>query len=233
MHPGRQLEFLKRVQILAGLSQVSLEELAKTCRWHTYKRGEEILGYRDPSNNVFFLVSGRVRAIIQSARGKAVILRDLRTGDIFGEIAAIDGSPRSASIEALEAVTVATLTFSQFENLLLREPRVALATLRQIAGELRRLSQRVLEFSTLVVQNRIQAELLRLAADADREGAQPLLSPAPSLSDIADRVSTHREAVSREVSRLTSIGLLRREGRNLRVTDIGRLEKLVLDIKGE
>src|SRR5690242_14275564 len=141
MHPDRQLEFLKRVQILASLSQASLEELATTCGWHTYKRGEEILGYRDPSNSVFFLVSGRVRAIIHSARGRAIILRDLRTGDIFGEIAAIDGSPRSASIEALEAVTVATLTFSQFENLLLREPRVALATLRQIAGELRRLSQ--------------------------------------------------------------------------------------------
>ncbi|MBR0724147.1 Crp/Fnr family transcriptional regulator [Bradyrhizobium manausense] len=233
MHPGQQLEFLKRVQILAGISQVSLEELAKTCRWHTYKRGEEILGYRDPSNNVFFLVSGRVRAIIHSARGKAIILRDLRTGDIFGEISAIDGSPRSASIEALEAATVATLTSSQFENLLLNEPSVAMATLRHIAGELRRLSQRVLEFSTLVVQNRIQAELLRLAAEADRDGAQPLLSPAPSLSDIANRVSTHREAVSREVSRLTSIGLLRREGRNLRVTDIGRLEKLVRDIKGE
>jgi CRP-like cAMP-binding protein len=233
MHLGRQLEFLKRIQILADLSQVSLGELAKTCRWHTYERGEEILRYGDPPNHVFFLVSGRVRANIHSESGKTVILRDLKTGDIFGEIAAIDRSPRSASVEALEAATVAMLTFSQFENLLLKEPRVALATLRHIAGEHRRLSQRVLEFSTLVVQNRIQAELLRLAAEVDRQGAQPLLSPAPSLSDIANRASTHREAVSREVSRLTSIGLLRREGRNLRVTDIGRLEKLVRDIKGE
>ena len=98
-------------------------------------------------------------------------------------------------------------------------------------AEVRRLSERVLEFSTLVVQNRIHAELLRLAADAGHENGQALLSPAPSLSDIANRISTHREAVSRELSRLASIGLLRREGGDLRVPDLARLEKLVRDAK--
>jgi predicted transcriptional regulator len=95
------------------------------------------------------------------------------------------------------------------------------------------LSERVLEFSTLAVRNRIHAELLRLAADARREDGQALLSPAPSLSEIADRISTHREAVSRELSRLGSIGLLRREGGDLLVPDMARLEKLVREAKGE
>ena len=90
-----------------------------------------------------------------------------------------------------------------------------------------------MEFSTLVVQNRIHAELLRLAADAGYRSGQGLLSPAPSLSDIANRISTHREAVSRELSRLGSIGLLRREGGDLRITDIARLEILVREAKGE
>src|SRR5947209_13788459 len=102
-----------------------------------------------------------------------------------------------------------------------------------VTAEMRRLSERVLEFSTLVVQNRIHAELLRLAADARQENGQALLSPAPSLSDIANRISTHREAVSRELSRLASIGLLRREGGDLRVPDVARLEKLVREARGE
>jgi len=152
---------------------------------------------------------------------------------MFGEIAAIDRAARSAGVEALEASTLAWLTADQFEDLLLREPRVALATLKHVAVEVRRLSERVVEFSTLVVQNRIQAELLRLAADTGKDGPGALLSPAPSLADIAERISTHREAVSRELSRLTSMGLIRREGTNLRIVDVVRLARLVREAKGE
>ena len=171
--------------------------------------------------------------IIYSAEGKAVVFTDLRPGAMFGEIAAIDRGPRSASVEAIEACTIASLSAPQFEDLLMGQPVVALATLRHVTEEVRRLSERVLEFSTLVVQNRIHAELLRLAADARHKDGQALLSPAPTLSDIANRVSTHREAVSRELSRLGSIGLLRRDGSVLRVTDVVRLEKLVREARGE
>jgi CRP/FNR family cyclic AMP-dependent transcriptional regulator len=136
-------------------------------------------------------------------------------------------------VEAIETSTVASLAAVQFEELLLREPRVAVATLKHVAAEVRRLSERVVEFSTLVVQNRIQAELLRLAADAAKDRAGALLSPAPSLANIAERISTHREAVSRELSRLGSMGLLRREGANLRIVDVERLAKLVRDVRGQ
>ena len=210
-----------------------LEHLAGTCKWQDYDAGEQILSYHDPSTEVFFLAAGKVRVIIYSAEGKAVVFTDLKPGAMFGEIAAIDRGARSAGVEAIEPSTIASLTASQFESLLLREPAVAVATLRHVTAEVRRLSERVLEFSTLAVQNRIHAELLRLAAEARQQQGQALLSPAPSLSDIADRISTHREAVSRELSRLGSIGLLRREGGDLRITDVARLERLVREAKGE
>jgi DNA-binding MarR family transcriptional regulator len=84
-----------------------------------------------------------------------------------------------------------------------------------------------------MVQNRIQAELLRLAVDAGHRDGEALLSPAPSLSDIANRISTHREAVSRELNRLGSVGLLSRERGGLRITNIARLKVLVREAKGE
>ena len=233
MEPNLRLAALGRVPILAGVPRPHLEQLAAACRWREYDSGEQIVSYDDPSNEVFFLASGRVRAIIYSADGKAVVFTDLKPGAMFGEIAAIDRGPRSATIEAIETCTVASLTASQFEALLLREPTAALATLRHVTQEVRRLSERVLEFSTLVVRNRIQAELLRLALDAGVQDGQASLSPGPSLSDLANRVSTHREAVSRELSRLSSIGLLRREGGDLRVTDVARLKGLVREAKGE
>jgi CRP/FNR family transcriptional regulator, cyclic AMP receptor protein len=71
-----------------------------------------------------------------------------------------------------------------------------------------------------------------LASEAGRQQAEVVLSPAPSLSDIANRISTHREAVSRELSRLTAIGLLRREG-DLRITNVEKLVKLVDGAKGD
>lgn len=224
---------LKQVPILSVLPGERLAELARTCKWRDYDAGEQVLSYHDASTEVFFLAAGKARVIIYSAEGKAVVFTDLKPGTMFGEIAAIDRGARSAGVEVTEPSTIASLTASQFESLLLREPAVALATLRHVTAEVRRLSERVLEFSTLVVQNRIHTELLRLAAEANQHQGQALLSPAPSLSDIADRISTHREAVSRELSRLGSVGLLRREGSDLRITDVARLERLVREAKGE
>lgn len=233
MHQTERMAALKRVPILAELPQARLEQLTGTCKWRDYDAGEQILGYRDPSTEVFFLAAGKVRVIIYSAEGQAVSFTDLRSGAMFGEIAAIDRAARSSGVESIVASTVASLTASQFESLLLREPTVAMATLRYVAAEVRRLSERVLEFSTLTVPYRIHAELLRLAAESGSQQGQALLSPAPSLADIAERISTHREAVSRELSRLGSTGLLRREGNNLRITDVARLERLVREAKGE
>jgi CRP-like cAMP-binding protein len=233
MDQRRGLNALRQVPILAGVSDPSLERVARVCRWLQFEAGEQLVRYQDPSTDVFFLTAGKLRVIVYSLEGKAVQFTDLKPGSMFGEIAAIDRAARSASVEALSASTLALLTADQFEDLLLREPRVALATLKHVAVEVRRLSERVVEFSTLVVQNRIQAELLRLAADAGKDGPDALLSPAPSLADIAERISTHREAVSRELSRLVSMGLIRREGANLRIVDVVRLAQLVREAKGE
>ena len=228
-----RLAALKRVGIVGELPQVRLEQLAGTCRWQDYNSGEQIVGYDARSTDVFFLAAGKVRVIVYSAEGKAVIFTDLKPGAMFGEIAAIDGEARSAGVESVEPSTIASLTASQFQSLLLQEPAVAIAVLRQVAAEVRRLSERVLEFSTLGVQSRIHAELLRLAAEAGPVQGQALLSPTPSLAEIADRISTHREAVSRELSRLGSTGLLRREAGDLRITDVPRLERLVREAKGD
>src|SRR4029453_7343985 len=99
--------------------------------------GGQLLRSHDPSAEVFFLAAGKVRVIIYSAEGKAVVFTDLKVGAMFGEIAAIDRGPRSAGAEAIEPCTVASLTASRFEALLLDQPAVALATLRQVPAEVR------------------------------------------------------------------------------------------------
>ena len=233
MLPHERAPALKGIPILAELPDVALARVAQACIWRNYAAGELIVGHQDRSTPVFFLLAGKARAIVYSSQGKAVVFVDLKPAAMFGEIAAIDRRPRSASIEAVEPCSVASLSADAFEQLMLSEPTVALATLRHVVADMRRLSERVFEFSTLVVQSRIHAELLRLAREAGDWGPEVVLSPAPSLSDIASRISTHREAVSRELSRLTGTGLLRREGGNLRITNTATLIELVNEAKGE
>ena len=228
-----RVSILKRAPVLAKLSDAALESLSRRCKWRQHGAGEQILGRQDFSTDVFFLLAGTARAISYSSEGKAVVFADLKPGAMFGEIAAIDRKPRSASIEALEACEIASLSADEFEQLMLREPSVAVAALRQVTANVRRLSERVFEFSTLAVQNRIHAELLRLAGRPEQRRSEVTLSPAPSLADIADRISTHREAVSRELSRLTAIGLLRRDKAGLVITDVAKLREWVNEAKGE
>ena len=224
---------LNGVSVLVTLDPAALERVARSCTWRDYDAGEQILDFQDRSTDLLFLLTGKVRVINYSADGKSVVFVDLVAPALFGEIAAIDRGPRSAGVEALEACTIASLSAQAFERLLLSEPKVAVAVLHHLAGEVRRLSERVFEFSTMVVQNRVQAELIRLAGTTGQTRGEAVLSPAPSLSDIADRISTHREAVSRELSRLTALGLLRRDHGDLRITDLARLTKLVNEAKGE
>jgi len=233
MQVAERVTALKRIAILAGLSNEAVSRVAESCKWQTYSVSQSIVDYRDASSDVLFLLSGKARVINYSADGKSVVFVDLVAPALFGEIAAIDRGPRSAGVEALEACTLASLSAQGFEQLMVREPKVAIAVLRHLAAEVRRLSERVFEFSTMVVQKRVQAELIRLAGAAGQTRGEAVLSPAPSLSDIVDRISTHREAVSRELSRLTALGLVRRDSGDLRITDIARLTKLVNEAKGE
>ena len=108
-----------------------------------------------------------------------------------------------------------------------------LALLSQFVSKIRTLTTRVYEFSALAVSNRIQAELLRLANLAPQEGNCARVASAPTHSEIASRISTHREAVTRELNRLARLGLIERKGNALVVKDVRRLTAMVHEITGE
>jgi CRP-like cAMP-binding protein len=95
----------------------------------------------------------------------------------------------------------------------------------------RRVSERVIDLSTLGVHQRLHAELLRLARDAGVTRNSARIDPAPKHADLASQVSTYREQVTRELSALAKAGIVRREGRALVVRDLKRLETLVEEVK--
>jgi len=107
---------------------------------------------------------------------------------------------------------------------------VAEHVLRRLAGSVREMTDRVFQLSTLGVRNRVHAELLRLARLGVVRGGEARIDPAPKHGEIANRVSTYREQVTRELSLLSSKGLLKREGRCMVVCDLATLERMVAEV---
>ena len=225
-------ESLLGIQLFRELPQTERDAVAMRCQGKRVPAGHQLLRDGDESSDVYFIVSGKVRAAIYASSGKEVAFRDIGPGEAVGDLSALDGAPRSATVVAMEDSTVLSLSSGQFWEVLTQHQSVAAAMLRELTSLVRQLSQRVVEYSTLGVKNRIHAELLRLAEGGQRDGERATIHPVPTHAEIASRISTHREAVSRELSHLTSVALLERHRGSLVVCSLERLRQMVDDVKG-
>ena len=224
---ARHTETLARIPLFEGLDAADIRRLDIQCLWRRYDAGTEILGYKDESSDVYFVAAGKARVMIPSVKGKDTIFRDIDAGEFFGELAAFDGKERSASILALTNATLAKMSDHVFRDAVANHPPVCVRILEMLVFRIRSLSDRVNEFRTLPVNNRVHAELLRLARPGKSGGKEAIISPPPYHHEIAARVSTHREAVSRELKRLERQGLLEKRRGALVLKDIGALAELI------
>jgi len=223
----RKTETLATVGLFRSLDAASIALLDTQCSWRRLSRNQWIVDYQDVSNDVFFIVSGTVRVKLQSVSGRAALLREINAGDFFGELAAIDGEPRSAGIIAVTDVTVARMPASVFRTAIHSHPDVCDQLLALLAGQVRMLANRVNEFTTLDARHRIYAELLRLSRPETGRPGQAVVSPPPVHAEIAARVSIRREAVAREFKSLERVGLIARRRGALVLTDTARLRQLI------
>ncbi len=225
-------ESLVGVEVFRRLDAAERGRLAALCSGRRYEAQQRILSHKDQTRDVYFIISGKVRVTIYSLGGKEITFRDQGAGEMFGELGAIDGEPRSAHVMALEDSLLASMPRETFWEVLGSYPEVAAFTLRRLAGLVRLLSERVFEFSTLAVRNRIHAELLRLARENPDGDNTALIAPSPTHADIASRISTHREAVTREYHDLTESGVIEQRRGELVINDVARLESMVQEVTG-
>jgi CRP/FNR family cyclic AMP-dependent transcriptional regulator len=227
--PDSRRSNVRKMQLFEGISDQGLVKVEAGSCTMSFKQGEQILSQAGQSGHVFVVLSGQCVVTLFAASGKSVSFRRIDPGGFFGEFAAIDGQPRSAVVEAGCACQVLELNGPLFMELIHTEPAFCDKVLMHLTGQLRDMTARIFEFSTLAVKNRIQAELVRMAKPGLGENGAAVINPAPTHTEIANRISTHREAVSREMSRLTRLGILKRDGKSLIVTGYARLEQMVED----
>ena len=224
---------LSSIPLLERISTESIKKIERHAKRLNFVKGQEIIARSQELNDVYILVQGLARVLVFSANGKAVGFRRISPGDLFGEFAAIDGDRRSASVEAVTNCVVVCMSSNFFRELMESDPVFMNAVLNHLVGMLRGLTARIVEFSTLAVKNRIHSEIVRMARDTKDGKGGFLISPAPTHAEIAQRISTHREAVSREISRLKQLGIIERRGRALAVMNLARLERMVEEASGE
>lgn len=209
--------------LFAGLEPDELAAVSRRCQTRSYQRAQQIIVHGDRTNDVYFVLEGSVRAVIYSQSGREVAFRDLGAGSMFGELSAIDGQPRSVYVVALAPTEVACLSRPEFLSIVEENPSVALATLEHLTALVRILSDRVFEYTTLDVNQRIRAELIRLARQQPMDSQQARIEAVPTHAELAAMLSTHREAVTRHLRELVNRGLIRREKRVLVIPDLNAL----------
>ena len=199
-------ERLTRFPMFRDVDVALLAEAARQARWRRVQPGEAVIDYDDNSDEVFLIISGTVRIAIHSANGQEVILGEAGAGEIFGEMAAIDGLTRSANVTAVHSSVLCCLPRAIFLDLVLKTPPAGLQLLRLLTSRLRLLDARNVEMAVLPVRHRLVAELLRLGRP--REDGQLRITPPPAQHVLAARIGARREAVSRELSAMGREGLV-------------------------
>lgn len=161
-----------------------------------------------------------------SAQGRETVLRSIGPGEIFGELAAIDGEPRSADVVASQNSGLLVIPGATFIALIEQRPVLSLWLARYLAYQVRYLTNRIYELSTMAVGTRLQAELLRLADLPDAKGAASI-ARVPTQAELAARIGTNRETVTREFSLLVRERLVVKEGRRIVIPSVVRLAERI------
>ena len=213
--------------LFEGLDGTELSRLEAICHWRMCAAGERIFESGSESREVFLVIRGAVNIANFSASGREVAFATSRTGEYFGELAAIDRQPRSASVVAMEPTLLAVLPAAAFLDLLQRRAQVTFRVLQRLASIVRTGDVRIMELSTLAAAQRVYAELLRLAQPEPAVRGLWVVCPLPPLREIASRTGTTRETVTRALGQLYPTGLIRRKGRNLYLMDRSGLEKIL------
>lgn len=227
-----QRSVLGDIDLLADLDPRSLSRIEQSCRYRRFSVQEQIIDKDSAPSDVFFIVRGWARVVNYSVAGREITFADLRHGDCFGELSAIDGEPHSAGVMAVEDCVVLLLPRRVFLGLLAEHPTMALKLMQRLVKMVRDANERIMDLSTLGAHSRVQAELLRRAENHGTMGNAAVIQPIPVHSDIASRVSTTRETVARVLNDLARRGILERTRNALLIRNLKLLHTMVEEVRG-
>ena len=220
------IEALARCLLFEHADEHMLESLASRLRRRRFRRNEVIMHQGDPGDSLHVVANGAVKIVLPSPEGEEAIIATLRPGDFFGELALLDGAPRSATVTALEPSETLVLPRPVFLELLDSVPGLRNALLFGLAHELRRLTGHVEELHFLDLAGRLAMRLTRLAQEAQPDAHGKIRLDWPyTQSDLAAMIGGTRQSVNRLLSELVDEGLIEIHPDVLVISNLDELER--------
>lgn len=218
---------------LAQLDPQIGREMDRRMRRLHVRKGQIVIEQGSTGSDVYCVLNGEFDVMVYSPNGRQVYLRKISAGAIFGEYSALDGGRRSATVVAASDAQVAVLSRSDFSECLRTSSKASLWLANQLALQTRELTERIFELSALNVRSRLHCELMRLAMVAGVVANRAVVEPTPTHAELASRIGTHREAITREMNDLAHMNVLAQKQRRLEILDIARLSQMVQATGGD
>jgi CRP/FNR family transcriptional regulator, cyclic AMP receptor protein len=218
MRTDQAVELLSRAQLFGRVDQAHLQRIAEKTITRSYQKRDVIFHQGDQGEALFVIAQGLVSVYVLSEEGDEMVLAHLRPPDTFGELAVIDGGPRSASARAMEPTTLLAFTRASFMEMIRESPAIADALHTSLGALLRRVLQQASDLVFLDLAGRVAKLLVSLAEERGEESAGGiLLDLRLSQSHLAGMVGGSRPSVNQILRTFQDRGYVEMEGRKILV----------------
>jgi CRP/FNR family cyclic AMP-dependent transcriptional regulator len=219
------IALLRRVPVFSTLSFEELQRVALVAMQRRFEAGEVVFKEGDEGSTCYIVRSGRARAIREHPDGRSITLAHFEPGDIFGEMAMLDGERRSATVETTEGTEAIAILSADMHRLLREYPDISVKLIAALGQRLRDTNERLARQSFQTVQSRVAAALSQLVAAA-REGDGDVVITATQ-AELAQLAGSSRESASRFLAVLERAGIITQGRGRLTVHDQEALERYV------
>ena len=216
------------IPFLSSLSDKRWQEISQRCRMFEYDADQKIIQHGDDYSDVYFLITGSAHVLNYSSSGRAVSYATFTAGDFFGELAAIDGLPRSAWVWTMKPSKVLVMPGAVFRELVASERHLGLLLMQKLTRIIRTSDERIADMSLLGTEQRVCIELIRISQTDPNDSSKLIVFPLPTQSSFANQVGASRETVNRIFARLRDDGIIRRKGEVLYIENRKKLEDRAL-----
>jgi CRP/FNR family cyclic AMP-dependent transcriptional regulator len=221
---------LRAIPLFQGLTEQDLSKIDALVQVRTYPARTVVVTQGEPAAALFAIVTGRLKVASSGPDGRDTVLGIMGEQEVFGEVALIDGGPRSATCTAVEVCTLLVIDRALFLDLLGSSPGIAVKLLHVLAQRLRRLSQRSEDAAFLDVPSRLARSLLDLASRFGERAPAPLSGISITLKlsqqELGDLVGATRESVNKHLSDWTRQGLVKVHSGRMLISDVEGVRRL-------
>jgi len=196
---------LKEIPFLSELPDKTLSELASHAKINSFPKNAFIITEGDETSSMYILLAGKVRVFSSDSQGKEVTLLTQTPISYFGELALLSNEPRSASVITVEKTSCAIIAQTDFKLWLSNHPDVAFGLIQDLAGTVRRLTDKVKQLALSNVYERTIQTLQEMASLKD---GQLIIDKRPTQQELANMVGSSREMVNKIMKELTKGGYI-------------------------